>query len=105
MKNYSENYWAKRAKSYNKTSWVKNESFIDGFLEMIGHKSFSNILEVGIGTGALAKIISEKKGPLIGIDISNEMINKINHNIISYFLNKIASLEDFDIKSVYKKLI
>ncbi|MBT5096480.1 MAG: class I SAM-dependent methyltransferase [Candidatus Marinimicrobia bacterium] len=83
MKNYSENYWAKRAKSYNKTSWVKNESFIDGFLEMIGHKSFSNILEVGIGTGALAKIISEKKGPLIGIDISKEMINKINHNKIT----------------------
>ena len=29
MKDYEENYWAKRAGHYNKTSWVKNEDFID----------------------------------------------------------------------------
>ena len=29
MKNYEENYWAKRAVQYNKISWVKNEDLID----------------------------------------------------------------------------
>jgi len=28
MKGYSENYWAKRAKQYNKTNWVKNKIII-----------------------------------------------------------------------------
>jgi len=83
MKNYSEHYWAKRAQLYNNTNWVKNENFIDAFLDMISNKLYSNILEVGIGTGAVAKIMSEKKGPLIGIDISKEMIGQINHNKIT----------------------
>ena len=83
MKNYSKNYWSKRAKKYNKTSWVKNESFIDTFLNMIPNKKFSKILEVGIGTGAVADIMSEKKGHLTGIDISKEMIDQINNDKIT----------------------
>jgi len=83
MKNYSENYWAKRAQSYNNTNWVKNEKFIDAFLDMISNKSYSNILEIGIGTGAVAKVMSEVKGPLIGIDISKEMIDQIKYDNIT----------------------
>ena len=33
---------------------------------MIAKESFSKILEVGIGTGAVAKIMIERKGSLIG---------------------------------------
>ena len=83
MKNFSEYYWSKRAKLYNKTNWVKNEVLIDAFINMIAKESFSKILEVGIGTGAVAKIMIERKGPLIGIDISKEMINQINHEEIT----------------------
>ncbi|MBT5386575.1 MAG: hypothetical protein HOL09_06725, partial [Candidatus Marinimicrobia bacterium] len=70
MKGYSEKYWADRAGQYNKTSWVKNEDFIDAYLEMLPRKSFDSILEVGIGTGAVANKVSERIGPLTGIDIS-----------------------------------
>jgi len=83
MKGYSENYWAKRAKQYNKTNWVKNNSFIDAFIGMIPNKHYPNILEVGIGTGAVAEKVSERIGPLTGIDISQEMIDKINHDGIT----------------------
>ena len=55
MKNYEENYWARRAVQYNKTSWVKNEDFIDAFLGMLPEQFFNSILEVGIGTGAVAE--------------------------------------------------
>ena len=61
MKGYSEDYWAKRAVQYNKTSWVKNEDFIDAFLGMLPSKSFKSILEVGPGTGNLTSSLLKKK--------------------------------------------
>ena len=83
MKNYEEKYWANRAGQYNKTSWVENEDFIDAFLDILPSKSFDSILEVGIGTGAVANKVSERIGPLTGIDISKEMIAKIENPNIS----------------------
>ena len=83
MKRYSENYWAKRAGQYNKINWVKNEDFIDSFLNMLPRNNFETILEVGIGTGAVANKVSEIIGHLTGIDISKEMIAKIENPNIS----------------------
>ena len=89
MKDYEENYWAKRVGQYNKTSWVKNEDFIDAFLGMLPEHTFNSILEVGVGTGVVAEKVAEKIGPLIGVDISKEMISKIHHptraEILQYF--------------------
>ena len=56
MKGYSENYWAKRAGQYNKTNWVKNEDFIDSFLNMLPRTNFETILEVGIGMNYLYRV-------------------------------------------------
>ena len=83
MNNYEEQYWAERAGKYNKTNWVKNEAFIEAFLGMLPQQDFKQIFEVGIGTGVVAEKITEKLGPLTGIDISKEMIAKINHPQIS----------------------
>jgi len=79
MEHYEEKYWAKRAGDYNKTEWVKNGKFIDSYLSMLPDQAFETILEVGIGTGAVAEKMVEKLGPLSGIDISSEMISKINN--------------------------
>ena len=79
MEHYDEKYWAKRAGDYNKTHWVKNGKFIDSYLSMLPEKQFKTILEVGIGTGAVAEKMVEKLGPLSGIDISSEMISLINN--------------------------
>jgi len=79
MEHYEEKYWAKRAGDYNKTEWVKNGEFIDSYLSMLPDQKFETILEVGIGTGAVAEKMVEKLGPLSGIDISSEMISKINN--------------------------
>ena len=93
MKNYKESYWAERAGRYNKTSWVKDEEFIDAFLKMLPKKTFNSILEVGIGTGAVAEKVVENIGPLIGIDISKEMISKINHQNITAMVGDAHNLE------------
>ena len=102
MKGYSENYWAKRAKQYNKTNWVKNENFMVRFLGMLPDKKYEPILEVGIGTGAVAEKVCEKIGPLTGIDISKEMISQIDHPGITPILGNAHSLP-FD--DSYFKLI
>jgi len=102
MKGYSENYWAKRAKQYNKTNWVKNENFMVRFLGMLPDKKYEPILEVGIGTGAVAEKVCEKIGPLTGIDISEEMISQIDHPEITPILGNAHSLP-FD--DSYFKLI
>ena len=79
MEQYEEKYWAERVEDYNKTDWVKNEKFIDSFLGMLPNQNFLSILEIGIGTGAVAEKMVEKLGPLRGIDISPDMISKIDN--------------------------
>ena len=93
MKNYDKNYWAKRAVLYNKISWVKDVYFIDAFLGMLSERTFNSILEVGIGTGAVAEKVAENIGPLIGIDISKEMISNINHPNITAIVGDAHKLE------------
>ena len=100
MKGFSKKYWAKRAEKYDRINWVKNEEFLDTYLNMLPEKVFKKILEVGIGTGALGKIISDRIGPLIGIDISKEMISNNDHPNIEAILADVKSLpfnsETFD---------
>ena len=79
MKGFSENYWAMRSNQYDKVSWVKDTDFIDAFLGMLKHVNYNTILEVGVGTGAMAKQVADRIGPLTGIDISQEMIDQIDH--------------------------
>ena len=79
MKGYSKNYWSERSNKYNKTNWVNDQKYMDTYLGLLPHKQFDNILEVGIGTGAVANAVSERIGALIGIDFSAEMISKIDH--------------------------
>ena len=101
MKGFSKKYWAKRAEKYDRINWVKNEEFLDTFINMLPEKVFKKILEVGIGTGALGKIISSRIGPLTGIDISKEMISNINHPGIEAILADVQALpfdsETFDL--------
>ena len=101
MKKYSKKYWAKREEKYDRTNWVKNEDFMDVFTSMLPENNFKKILEVGIGTGAVAKIISNRIGSLTGIDISKEMISNIDHPNIEAILADVKSLpfnsETFDL--------
>ena len=93
MKDYEENYWAESADLYNKTSWVRDVNFLDAFLGMLPDKTFNSILEVGIGTGVVAEKVAENIGPLIGIDISKEMISQINHPNITAMIGDAHKLE------------
>ncbi|MBC8213142.1 MAG: methyltransferase domain-containing protein [Candidatus Marinimicrobia bacterium] len=80
MKNYEEEYWASRSKNYNGTNWVKNDSFMDAFLSLLPTDIyFKNVLEIGIGTGAVAKELIKRVDKITGIDISEEMMSGIQN--------------------------
>ena len=43
MKGFSKKYWAKRAEKYDRINWVKNEEFLDTYLNMLPEKVFKKI--------------------------------------------------------------
>ncbi len=80
MKGYGKNYWAQRAKQYNQTNWVKNETLLEAYLSLIqDYDNLEQVLEVGIGTGVVAKEMVERVPCVTGIDISKEMVDAISH--------------------------
>jgi len=67
MKGFSENYWAMRSNQYDKVSWVKDTDFIDAFLGLLKHVNYNTILEVGVGTGAMANYQETENDILVNI--------------------------------------
>ena len=72
---------------------------------MLPRTNFETILEVGIGTGAVANKVSEIIGHLTGIDISKEMIAKINHPGITPIVANAHNLpfEDSSFELIYMR--
>ena len=85
-------FWKNRAENYNKTSWVKNDDFINSFLELLPHKNFKDILEVGVGTGVVATKMVQIFDSVIGLDSSQEMMDSINNPKITTVLGDAHSL-------------
>lgn len=86
-------FWKKRAEKYNKTNWVKDTHLLDAYLSLIPKETvYDNILEVGIGTGAVANKVVDMFGPLTGVDKSEEMMSKIDHGGITKVVGDAHSL-------------
>jgi len=105
MKEYEEKYWASRSKQYNSTNWVKNTSFMNAFLSLLPQYNFQNILEIGIGTGVVALEMINRVQKITGIDISQEMIDKINHDGITPIVANAHNLpfEDESFELIYMR--
>lgn len=89
----NNNFWKERAEKYNKTSWVKNDQLLNAFLSLIPKDNvYNNILEVGVGTGVVANKVVDMFGPLTGLDKSEEMMSKIDHDGITKVVGDAHSL-------------
>ena len=69
-----------RAKLYNNLEWATKPSFIDPILNIGCFQSTDRVLDVGTGTGIIAKAISPLVKEVIGIDISKFMLELCSHN-------------------------
>lgn len=78
-----ENFWQERSENYDKLFWTKDEGYLNKIIEMSGFKKDDLVLDVGVGTGTVAKKIKPFVENIIGIDISDSMLRQGEWNGIS----------------------
>jgi len=78
-----DKFWYKRAVNYDKLFWTKDEGYLDAILEMGDFQKNDLVLDVGIGTGTVANKIKPHVKQVIGIDISDSMLGKVEWEGIS----------------------
>ena len=71
-----EQFWAVRAKKYEKLEWVNKSSYLDAFLASGQFEKSHRVLDVGTGTGIIAHSLAPHVKDVVGVDISEEMLLK-----------------------------
>ena len=79
----SNKLWHDRSQHYDKLFWTKDEKYLDEIIRVSDFKSDDLVLDVGTGTGIIAKKISPLVKHVIGIDISDSMLAKGEWNGVS----------------------
>ena len=73
LKNDPE-FWAMRAKKYNKLEWANKGEYLHTFLNAGDFHEDDTVLDVGTGTGIIAHTVAPFVKKVVGIDISEEML-------------------------------
>jgi ubiquinone/menaquinone biosynthesis C-methylase UbiE len=78
-------YWKGRAEAYDNLEWVKNQYFMEELVRMGEFRKTDVVLDVGTGTGIVARTVAPKVRAVIGIDPSKDMLDKGDkHKGVSY---------------------
>lgn len=98
------NLWAQQYDSNeNKTRDLDKETTI----EILSKYTFENVLELGCGTGKNTKWLLEKAKKIIGLDFSQEMLNKakekINNSKVTFI--KTDLLQPWEVTNEFADLI
>ena len=78
-----EKIWHERASHYDKLFWTKDEGYLDAIFEMGDFQRDDLVLDVGVGSGAIAKRIKPYVKHVVGVDISDSMLKEANWEGIS----------------------
>ena len=65
-----------RANRYDKLFWAKDDGYLEAIVEIADFKKEDLILDVGTGTGIVAKKVQPLIREVFAIDISNAMLKK-----------------------------
>lgn len=76
-----EKVYANRAKVYSKAKWTKDLKFIKKIIDFVGLNRNQLALEIGIGTGLLAKEVKKNTKDVYGIDYSKAMLGQLAKEI------------------------
>ena len=97
-----------RAKLYTNLEWANSPGYIKEILKAGQFKKLDKVLDVGTGTGIMAKAISPLVNRVVGIDISEEMLalSNVNSNV-QLILRDIrdSSLEDCSFDKVVARQV
>lgn len=88
-------HFSARAKKYDKNlDWVNDENILDMIIENIPQRK-GRILDLGAGTGVVAKYILKKCGvdcKIVALDICQDMLNQINETRIEIICSGVEKL-------------
>lgn len=71
-----ETFWKIRAEHYDKLYWVRDKSYVDAIVSVGEFKRDDLVLDIGTGTGVIARAIKPHVKHVIGLDISDSMLEK-----------------------------
>ena len=72
----SREFWATRAQHYADLEWASSVDYLDTVLNAAEPTSDDRVLDVGTGTGIVAKSIAPRVHDVIGVDISPDMLSR-----------------------------
>jgi len=75
-----QQYWEKRAGRYSGFKWANDQQYLDLFVFHGNFKKDDCVLDVGIGTGLVARAVSPLVSKVVGIDTSLDMLAQCQSN-------------------------
>lgn len=69
--------WARRAALYNKLEWATQSDFLKVFLDYCPVSSDAEVLDIGVGTGVVAKALLPHVKSVTGVDTCPQMIAQL----------------------------
>lgn len=90
------NFWTTRAEGYTNLKWITDKGLIDSILQICEPKKENIVLDLGTGSGVIARAIQPMVDEVVGMDISHSMMNngtwenisKIKGNILKNVFQK-----------------
>ena len=99
----SEEFWKIRAEKYNQLGWVNDDSYISRFICAADFEPTDLVLDVGVGTGAIANAISPLVREVIGLDLSQDMLNNCHYKDNVYLVRR-DILESIFAENIFDKV-
>jgi ubiquinone/menaquinone biosynthesis C-methylase UbiE len=72
----NESFWHIRSAKYDKLFWTKDDSYVDAIIRAGDFKKSDLVLDVGTGTGVMARAIEPHVRHVVGLDFSHSMLEK-----------------------------
>lgn len=69
-------FWNIRADRYDRLYWTKDESYIDSIVRASRFRRNDIVLDVGTGTGIMARAIKPHVRHVVGLDVSSSMLGR-----------------------------
>lgn len=69
-------FWQQRSVHYDKLFWTKDDGYLDKIMRVSNLKKDDLVLDVGVGTGAVARKIKPMVKHVIGLDIAESMLKQ-----------------------------
>jgi ubiquinone/menaquinone biosynthesis C-methylase UbiE len=83
-----EQFWKIRSEKYDNLKWVHERAYIKAFQSSTDFSKNNLVLDVGTGTGVIAHAIAPLVKEVIGLDISQDMLDHSNWKDNKYFIKR-----------------